>query len=220
LSRVERELAFVVHKRAWRDTSLIVELFTAGHGRVGAIARAARNPRSTFFGLTEPFRVLEAGWVRRGELATVTALEPAGNARRLNGRALWCGLYANELLLRLTPRDDPEPQIFEAYRMLLPQLADPASQAGALRRFEMALLRMLAFRPEPAGSWLAPPTFSSTFPTNHRKFRMPVPASPCSSPKVNSSGLRMRREASAKFSRILTWRRNPKLKALKGSSRI
>lgn len=152
MSRVDREPAFVLHRRAWRDTSLILELFTAVHGRIAAIARAARNPRSAFFGLAEPFRLLEAGWVRRGEMATLTVLEPAGpgssSGGRLSGRALWCGLYANELLLKLTPRDDPEPEIFDAYRALLPDLADENRQAAALRRFELALLRALGVAPE------------------------------------------------------------------------
>jgi len=148
LSRADREQVFVLHRRAWRDTSLILELFSQRHGRVAGVARAARRAKSAFFGLTEPFRRLEASWVRRGEMFTLTGLEPMGKAQRLTGRAMWCGLYANELLLRLTPRDDPEPELFEAYASLLPRLQDPRGQSNVLRRFELALLQSLGVAPD------------------------------------------------------------------------
>lgn len=152
MNRVDREAVFVLHRRAWRDTSLIIELMSREHGRIAGIARAARSAKSAFFGLTEPFRALEASWTRRGEMATLGSLEPSGPARRLSGRAMWCGLYANELLLRLTPRDDPDPEIFDAYARLLPELMIPTRQSNALRRFEMALLHALGVAPDLATS--------------------------------------------------------------------
>lgn len=148
MSRIDREPVFVLHRRAWRETSLIIELLSREHGRIAGIARAARRAKSAFFGLTEPFRMLDASWTRRGEMATLTGLEPAGPARRLSGRAMWCGLYANELILRLTPRDDPDPVIFDAYARLLPELMIPTRQSNALRRFELALLHALGVAPD------------------------------------------------------------------------
>ena len=148
MSRVDREPVYVLHRRAWRDTSLIIELLSAGHGRIAGIARGARSAKSAFFGLTEPFRRLEASWTRRGEMATLTALEPSAFTGRLTGRAMWCGLYANELLLRLTPRDDPDPAVFEAYSSLLPALTTPSLQSNALRHFEMSLLNAMGVAPE------------------------------------------------------------------------
>lgn len=148
MSRTDREPVFVLHRRAWRDTSLIIELLSAGHGRIAGIARGARNAKSAFFGLTEPFRRLEASWTRRGEMVTLTGLEPSEWAGRLTGRAMWCGFYANELVLRLTPRDDPDPAIFAAYSRLLPALATPSLQSNALRRFEMSLLNAMGVAPE------------------------------------------------------------------------
>jgi len=138
----------VLHRRPWRDTSLIIELLSAGHGRIAGVARGARSAKSAFFGLTEPFRRLEASWTRRGEMATLTGLEPTERTARLTGRAMWCGLYANELLLRLTPRDDPDPEIFAAYGRLLGELAAAKRQSHALRRFEMSLLNALGVAPD------------------------------------------------------------------------
>lgn len=148
MSRVDRHPVFVLHKRAWRDTSLILELLARDHGRIAAVARAARSQRSPWFGLSEPFRLLEASWTRRGEMATLTGLEPAAGPHRSSGRALWCGLYANELLLRLLPRDDAEPRVFDAYAELLPQLEREARQGWALRRFEYLLLEQLGHAPD------------------------------------------------------------------------
>ena len=146
--RVDRAAAWVLHRRAWRDSSLILELFCRDHGRVAVVARGARSPRSAMFGLVEPFRPVEASWSRRGEMGTLTGLEPGGAPLRLSGRALLCGLYANELLLRLLPRDDPEPEVFEAYVRTLPALSSTDDQAPALRAFEYVLLASIGVLPD------------------------------------------------------------------------
>ncbi|MDX1626480.1 MAG: DNA repair protein RecO [Wenzhouxiangellaceae bacterium] len=148
MSRVERQPALVLHRRAFRDSSLTLDLLTRDHGRVGAVARAARSARSPMRGLLEPFRLLEVSWTRRGEMATLISAEPCGSAPRLTGRALWCGLYVNELLLRLLPRDAPEPELFRIGLETLERLPERAAQGPALRRFEFALLNALGVAPE------------------------------------------------------------------------
>lgn len=92
---------------------------------------------------------LVAAWSRRGEMGTLTALEPAGSRCILAGRALYCGLYANELLLRLLGRDDAHPEVFEAYGELLQALADASvAQSLLLRRFELSLLAGMGVAPD------------------------------------------------------------------------
>ncbi len=61
---------------------------------------------------------------------------------------MWCGLYANELALRLLPRDLEEPEVFLAYAELLPRLREAERQGAALRRFEWTLLSALGVAPE------------------------------------------------------------------------
>lgn len=146
--RVEQQFCWVLHRRPWRESSLIVELFSRDHGRLGLVAKGARGARSSWRGLTEPFLPLAADWTRRGELGTLTGLEPAGSRRVLSGRTLWCGLYANELLLVLTGRDEAMPELFDAYDQLLARLALGADQGHALRRFELALLEALGVAPD------------------------------------------------------------------------
>jgi len=147
LSRVDAEPAFVLHRRAWRETSFLVDLLTPSAGRIGAVARGARSPRSAWLGLVEPFRPLRVSWARRGEMATLTGIDADRGIPALSGTALWCGFYANELMLELLPRDDPEAGIFEAYAALLPTLADAGRRAGALRCFEIRVLDALGLLP-------------------------------------------------------------------------
>ncbi|GAB4175926.1 MAG: DNA repair protein RecO [Wenzhouxiangellaceae bacterium] len=146
--RHDRVPAYVLHRRAWRESSLIIELFTRDCGRIAVVARGVRSRRSAMFGLAEPFRPLEASWSRRGELGTLTRLEPFGNPLALRARALWCGLYVNELLMRLLPRDLPEPGLFNIYASTLVSLPWHEAQAWALRRLELELLDALGVLPE------------------------------------------------------------------------
>src|SRR5690625_890214 len=126
-------------------------------------------PRSTLFPYTtlfrsqiEPYVPLSLSWSRRGEMGTLTALDPLETALPLTGQALWCGFYVNELVLRLLKRDDPHPQVFDAYSAALLGLAQgEKTQALVLRRFEMELLRGLgvapAFHPDaPSGRPISP----------------------------------------------------------------
>jgi DNA repair protein RecO (recombination protein O) len=76
---------------------------------------------------------------------TLTHAEAVGAARRLHGRSLYCGLYLNELLLKLTAREDPFPGVFDAYAEALSALADGKPPDHLLRLFELQLLQALGF---------------------------------------------------------------------------
>src|SRR5690554_7651986 len=109
---------WVLHRRPYRNTSVIVDFFGGGVGRLGAIARGGqREP------LVQPFKPLLVQLRGRGELRTLTAVEPAGAASALVGDALYCGLYLNEILVRLLHRDDPQPELLPIYEHTLTALA-------------------------------------------------------------------------------------------------
>ena len=136
--------AFVLHRRAWRESSALIEVFSAEHGRVGLVARGLRSRRG-WSGLLQPFRPLWLQWRGRGELQTLVGVEPGGPAFELQRRRLYCGLYLNELLLRLLPRHDDHPRLYRRYIEVLQHLASGASEAPALRVFEKRLLGELGF---------------------------------------------------------------------------
>lgn len=141
--RIELEPAWVLHARPYSDTSLLVEVFSASHGRLGLIARGARAPKSRLKPLLQVLQPLLLSWRDAGELATLTAAEAAGAPLPLAGESLFCAWYANELLMKLLPRRDAHPVLFAAYARLLQRLAHDA--ASGLRAFERLLLDELGY---------------------------------------------------------------------------
>jgi DNA repair protein RecO (recombination protein O) len=142
------EPAFVLHTYPYRETSLIVEAFTGGFGRVAMVARGAKRPRSEMRGLLQAFQPLTLSWSGAGELKTLMKAEWRGGLPLLGGAALLCGFYLNELLMKLLPREDAHPRLFADYAEALSALAaQPAApeQASILRRFELRLLAELGY---------------------------------------------------------------------------
>jgi len=144
--RYQAEPAFVLHTRPWRETSLLVEVLTAEHGRLGLVARGVQGPkRQPLRAALQPLQWIRFDAVQRGELATLAAAEALDVAPRLVGEAMLAGFYLNELTLRLAPRDDPQPDLFDAYRLARERLRASEPLAWTLRRFERDLLDALGF---------------------------------------------------------------------------
>ena len=142
------ELGFVLHQRAYRNTSQLLECMTAVHGRVGLIARGSRRTTTrnrSQRALLQPFVPLRISWLQRGDLGRLTQVESASASYALAGQALLAGYYANELLLRLTVRGDPNTQVFSCYSRCLAELASGAHVARTLRIFELHLLHALGY---------------------------------------------------------------------------
>ena len=146
--RVELAQAWVLHSRPFRETSLIVEAFSREFGRMGLVARGGRRPRSRLALAALPFRLLLLSWTGRGELATLTAAESAPRHSALappGGETLLAAMYLNELVLRLTRREDPHPELFDHYSQALGDLCAGREMEPALRCFELDLLASLGF---------------------------------------------------------------------------
>ncbi len=144
---VFQEEAFVLHGVPWKETSMIVEVFTVHHGRVPLVAKGVRRPRSALRGLLQPFQPLTINWFGHGELRTLRTAEWQGGIPLLQGHALFCGFYLNELLVLLLKRDDPHEALFFEYRQALKKLAHTEPFEPVLRMFELALLRELGYAP-------------------------------------------------------------------------
>ncbi|WP_266156718.1 DNA repair protein RecO [Dyella silvatica] len=144
--RLEQQPAYVLHARPYRETSLLLECLTRDHGRLGVVARGVRRERSRLQrSQLEPFQPLALDLLLRGELATLLSAETIAMPPRLLGDAGLAGLYLNELVVRLTGRQDPHPELFTAYAQTLPRLASRESLAWSLRRFERDLLEALGY---------------------------------------------------------------------------
>lgn len=147
-SKVDGQPAYVLHSYPFRETSLIVEVFTRDFGRMALLARGARRPRAAIRGLLLGFQPLELGWAGKGEVLTLMKAEWQGGQPLLTGEALFCGYYLNELLMHLLPREDAHETLFARYAEMLQRLAaDPTGKVreADLRRFEKALLQELGY---------------------------------------------------------------------------
>lgn len=153
--RQDNQPVYVLHTYPFKETSLVVELFAHGFGRVATTAKGARRPRSAMRGMLQSFQPLLATWSGKLELKTLHSLDWGGGLLLLKGEALMCGFYLNELLLRLLPREDPHEALFEYYSATLKilarntlaseTLASGESLATTLRRFELKLLQELGY---------------------------------------------------------------------------
>ncbi len=139
------EPAFVLHTYPYRETSLIVEALSRHVGRVALVARGAKRPRSAIRGTLLSFQPLELSWSGKNEPRTMHKAEWRGGQPMLQGLALLCGFYMNELLLKLLPRDDPHETLFDIYAQSLMDLSKQQNLPAVLRRFELGLLRELGY---------------------------------------------------------------------------
>lgn len=145
-NKVDLQPAFVLHQRPYRESSLLLEVFGMGAGRIGLIAKGARRPKSPLRAQLIPFRPLLLSWRGRGELGLVVAAEPDGPALALPPAAIVSGLYLNELLVRMLHRHDPHPDLFLQYRRTLYALVRPdCVMEQSLRRFEKRLLDAVGY---------------------------------------------------------------------------
>lgn len=139
------EPTFVLHRRRYAESSYIVEALSLRFGRVGLMVKGARRPKSRLRGKLEPFRRLLVSWVGRGELATVTEVDVEHARVELRNESLFNGLYVNELLLRLLPRNDPHPGLFHSYAGVLAHLGKHGPVEPVLRIFETRLLSEIGY---------------------------------------------------------------------------
>jgi DNA repair protein RecO (recombination protein O) len=147
--RISDEPGFVLHRYDWSESSLIVEVFTREHGRIALVAKGAKRPSSNFRPVLLPLQPLHLAFGGDAEIRTLKSAEWVGGQVMPTGDALLAGFYLNELMLRLLARDDPHPQLFDAYADAVAVLASAHANAmePALRSFELLLLREIGLLP-------------------------------------------------------------------------
>lgn len=149
--RILLQPAYVLHQRAYRDTSAILELFTPEYGRVGVVAKGVRGKKPRWPGLLQTFQPLLVSWNQGGELGLLTTAEAQGAALTIKPQFIASGFYLNEILLRLLQRHDAQIELFGWYDAVLRELPmlgsnnDLSVLEVSLRRFEMRLLAALGY---------------------------------------------------------------------------
>jgi DNA repair protein RecO (recombination protein O) len=148
--RVELDAFYVLHHRPWRDSSRMLEVLTQEHGRLTLFARGVRGPRARLASILQPFRPLLGSWHGRGDTGQLVhaelAPETEGRVMGVPAPALMSAYYLNELVIKLSVRADPQPQLYALYEQSLGQLTDTSAGLEAtLRGFELRLLEVLGY---------------------------------------------------------------------------
>jgi DNA repair protein RecO (recombination protein O) len=139
--RISHQPGFVLHAYPYKETSLIVDVFSRDHGRLALVAKGAKRPHSKLRSVLQTFQPLTMGWSGKSEVRTMISAEWVGGMLPLEKTALLCGFYLNELLVKFLIRDEPFPALFDLYVSTLNQLAHNEAAAIVLRKFELALLQ-------------------------------------------------------------------------------
>lgn len=147
MQRVEHAAAFVLHQRPWGERGRVFELFARDHGRISVFAQGVRGPQARLAGVMQPFVPLLVSWAGRGESPRLTGAEPDPALPRqvpLPAGQLMSAWYLTELLLMLTIRSDPHPELYLHYAAALQGLRT-VTPARELRLFEKRLLDALGY---------------------------------------------------------------------------
>lgn len=143
--QVDAQAAYVLHSRPYRDTSALVDFFTLEQGKVSAVVKGARNAKSKFRAVLQPFTPLQISWRGRQDLKSLVSAEAVAAPVFLTGSSLLCGMYVNELLERLLQDFDAHPRLYVYYQYVLNELYKGEDIEIALRVFERQLLQQLGY---------------------------------------------------------------------------
>ena len=143
MTRVDNTQAFLIHRRMYQGSSLLLDFFTKDSGRLRLIARGARKSKTSL----QMFQCLSISFKGKGELKSLSQWEVDDQPRRLLGDDLILAMYANELILRLLPENDEYPETFNSYWTFLANLnaLDSSEKEYALRSFENQMLEDLGY---------------------------------------------------------------------------
>ena len=145
MKSVHLQPAYVLHRRPFRESSFLVNLFTIEYGVMTVVARGAYRGKSTMPGLLQAFIPLWVSWYGKGELVALTHVETREQVKRLTGDTLFAGLYLNELLMRLLQKWDAHTELYQQYAKTLRALQCTPFQSFILRAFEKYLLECLGY---------------------------------------------------------------------------
>ena len=146
--RVDAQPIFILSSSPWRESSLWLEVFSRDYGRVALVARSARKRQSDLRGVLMPFVPVEAAWFGQQDNYTLHTATWRGGWAQPTGQELMSAWYVNELLLKLTAREDAMPRLYDALVAVMRALSHKKDTATALRQFEWQLLQNLGLAPD------------------------------------------------------------------------
>ncbi len=143
--RISLQPAYILHRRPYRETSVLLDVFSQDYGRISLISRGVRRQHSPLKSLLQPFQPLLLSWQGKSELMSLACAEANGHPMLLRGNNLLSGFYLNELLVRLLAKNDPSMTLYSTYHQTLVELQSQDFQQKTLRIFEKKLLEELGY---------------------------------------------------------------------------
>ncbi|MBA2115666.1 DNA repair protein RecO [Bremerella alba] len=148
----EKSLAIVIRTVDFSETSCIATLFTEDFGKITALAKGCKRPKSPFESALDVLTVSGIVFLHKKsdslDLLTEAKVERRFRAGQKSSDHLYAGYYLAELLAQLTDHSDPHPELFHLADEILSQLNQYEAVAPLVLRFEMMLLRHLGQLPE------------------------------------------------------------------------
>ena len=148
VSRVNLEPAYVLHCREFKESSLLVDLFTKNLGRITLVAKGARRPKSPLKVILTPASLFAVSFSGKTELKSLNACELLNHYSLSMPVSYNSIVYVNELLIKATEKEDPHKEIFNQYQLLCEGLSGRTNQVEVevlLRSFELILLQELGY---------------------------------------------------------------------------
>lgn len=147
----EKTLAIVIRVVEFSESSCIVTLFTRDFGKIAALAKGARRPKSPFESALDLLAVCRIVFLHKSsdalDLLTEAKLERRFRAAARDLARLYGAYYVAELLREMTDNGDPHPELFDAAVEALADLDGESDVARVILRFEMTALRLLGHLP-------------------------------------------------------------------------
>lgn len=138
-----QEKAYLLHRRPYRNTSLLLDFLTESQGRLCVLMKGALNKSKRH--VPDVFIPYWIDYKKNDGLSLLNKIESCGQSFMLPGKSIYCGFYLNELLCRLLITDYSVPEIYLDYQYSLQAMKTEAIIEPTLRNFELNLLMHLGY---------------------------------------------------------------------------
>jgi DNA repair protein RecO (recombination protein O) len=143
--KVELTPCYILHRRDYRESSLILEVISKEYGRVSLIAKGAKRNKKQQGINYNLYQKYLMSWVIKTELGTLIDVELASGMNSLTPQQMMTGFYMNEIILRLLHKHESHPELFDSYDSTVVKLSTNVPEESLLRYFEKTLLQSLGY---------------------------------------------------------------------------
>jgi DNA repair protein RecO (recombination protein O) len=151
----EKSDAIVLRVIDFSETSCVVTMMTRDFGKITALAKGARRPKSPLEAALDVLAICRIVFLHKSsgamDLLTEAKLERRFRSSTRELKRLYSAYYIVELLRTLTAERDPHPELFDVACKTICTIDDPGLKLEnidvELIRFELQMLKLLGHTP-------------------------------------------------------------------------